>query len=230
MSIRDGKDYLYLVWKSGESGKQYIVGQLTKNSRYEFEYCEEIREAIEDGFVPLLCFPEVNKVYEDDRLFPVFSCRLPDRKRKNIQDILEKYGMENYDEYLLLKRSGARLPIDSLEFIDPMLDVEKNMIRIFYMAGVRHYLDCGGDDCSKAIEATRGDELFLKRDLENKYDKYAIQMLGYSGKVFGYVPRYYSRSVAELLEKGNKIECHIYNVDKNKNCNECIKVIMRVGK
>lgn len=24
------------------------------------------------------------------------------------------------------------------------------------------------------------------------------------------------------------IVCHIYNVDKNKNCNECIKVIMEI--
>lgn len=48
--------------------------------------------------------------------------------------------------------------------------------------------------------------------------------------LLGYVPRYYSESVSELIEKGNKMECHIYNVDKNRNCNECIKVIMRVGK
>lgn len=84
MSARDGKDYLFLIWKSGESGKQYIVGQLTKSSQYEFEYCEEVREAIKDGFTPLLCFPDLNIVYKDEKLFSVFSSRLPDRKRKNI--------------------------------------------------------------------------------------------------------------------------------------------------
>ncbi len=228
MSMRDGKDYLYLIWKSGESGKQYIVGQLTKNSRYEFEYCEEIKEAVKDGFVPLLCFPNLNKVYSDERLFPVFSSRLPDKKRKDIRQILGKYGMEKYDEYLLLKRSGARLPIDGLEFIDPILDVDENILRIFYIAGVRHYLNCEGIDCLKAIKVTRGDEVFLKRDLENKYDEYAVQMLDYSRNLLGYVPRYYSKSVAKLIEKGNKIECHIYNVDKDSNCNNCIKVIMRI--
>ena len=31
MSIKDGKDYLYLIWKSEKSRKQYIVGQLIKN-------------------------------------------------------------------------------------------------------------------------------------------------------------------------------------------------------
>lgn len=230
MSIKDGKDFLFLIWKSGESRKQYIVGQLTKNSRYEFKYCGEIKEAMEDGFVPLLCFPDLDKVYEDERLFPIFSSRLPDKKRKNIHNILKKYGMETYDEYMLLKRSGARLPIDNFEFIDPILNADENLTRIFFVAGARHYMDCEGSDCSKAIKITRGDEIFLKRDLENKYDEYAVQMLDHSGKLFGYIPRYYSKSVADLLEKGSKLVCHIYNVDKEKNCNECIKVIMEVKK
>ena len=40
--------------------------------------------------------------------------------------------MEEYDAYKLLKRSGARLPIDNLEFIDPILDENSvNLKRIF---------------------------------------------------------------------------------------------------
>ena len=162
MSHKDGKDYLYLIWKSGQSGQQYIVGQLTRNSHYEFQYCSEVKAAIEDGFSPLLCFPDLNKQYENEKLFSVFSSRLPDKKRKNINDILKKYELENYDEYALLKRSGARLPIDNLEFIDPILDGEKDLTRIFFVAGVRHYLNCEGDDCLKAIEITRGHLDFLR--------------------------------------------------------------------
>lgn len=60
-----------------------------------------------------LCFPELDKVYEDEKLFLIFSSRLPDKKRKNIQDI-KKYRMEKYDEYMLLIRTGAKLPIDGL--------------------------------------------------------------------------------------------------------------------
>lgn len=230
MSVQGGKDYLFLIWKSGESGKQYIVGQLAKNSQYEFKYYEEVREAIEDGFSPLLCFPDLDKVYKNERLFPVFASRLPDKKRKDIQSILKKYGMEQYDEYMLLKQSGARLPIDALQFIDPILSTDESLTRIFLAAGVRHYLKCDGIDCEKAIEITRGDEVFLKRDLENEHDKYAVQLLNYSGKVFGYIPRYYSKSVSKLLEQGRRIECYIYHVEKNKNCNECIKVIMKIEK
>ena len=32
----------------------------------------------------------------------------------------------------------------------------------------------------------------------------------------------------ELLKLEKRIICHIYNVDKNKNCNECMKVIMEI--
>lgn len=228
MSVKDGKDYLYLIWKSEKSRQQYIVGQLTKNSQYEFQYCEEVESAITDGFTPLLCFPDLSKVYKDKKLFPIFASRLPDKKRKDIQGILNKYELKEYDEYLLLKRSGARLPIDSLEFIAPILDMDSDLTRIFYMAGVRHYLNCDGEDCAEAVEITRGDEVFPKRQTDNKFDYNAVQLLDVTGKVLGYIPRYYSAGVAELLEKGKRVICHIYNVDKNKNCNECVKVIMEI--
>lgn len=200
MSFKDGKDYLYLVWRSGKIGRQYIVGQLTKNSRYEFRYCDEVENAVKEGFEPLLCFPDLNRQYEDEKLFSVFSSRLPDKKRKNIKDI----------------------------FIDPILDGEKDLTRIFFIAGVRHYLECEGDDCLRAIELTRGDKIFLKKDSENIYDKNAVQVFDYSGKILGYIPRYYSESVAKLLEAEKKIVCHVYSVDKSKNCNECIKMIMEI--
>lgn len=228
MSLEDGRDFLYLIWKSGQSGRQYIVGQLTRNSHYEFRYNNEVKEAAEDGFVPLLCFPDLNKKYEDEKLFSVFSSRLPDKKRKNIKDILKKYGLEEYDEYTLLKKSGARLPIDNLEFIDPILDGEEDITRIFFVAGARHYLNCDGDDCTKAIAVTRGDEVFFKKDSENKYDTNAVQVMDYSGKILGYIPRYYSSSVTKLLDTKKKISCHVYHVDKNQNCNECIKIIMEI--
>ena len=124
MSIRNGRDYVYLVWKEIDTRRQYIVGQLSKNGKFEFNYGFEVKEAISKGFKLLIAFDDIDKVYENDILFPVFSSRLPDRKRRGIEKILEKYGLDEYDDYKLLKRSGARLPIDNLEFIDPTLSEE----------------------------------------------------------------------------------------------------------
>lgn len=79
----------------------------------------------------------------------------------------------------MLKRSGARFPIDSLEFIDSILDVNTNMMRIFYIAGVRLSINgvdvnipCGlpGNICvaikykkSKNREPIKNEDILLKR-------------------------------------------------------------------
>jgi hypothetical protein len=221
------EEIIYLIWKAEQSRKQYIVGQLIKNGQFEFQYVKDVKDAINDGFTPLLCFPDINKTYTDTKLFSVFASRLPDKKRKDIQNILKKYGLEEFDEYMLLKRSGARLPIDSFEFIDPILDVDENGKRIFYIAGVRHYLDCDGDNCMESITITRGDEIVLKSESDNPYDQYAVQMQDKSRHILGYVPGYYSEGVSRMLMVDKRVTCHVYNVDKNKNCNECIKAIIK---
>jgi len=120
VSRKDNRDYIYLIWKEPNTRRNYIVGQLSRNGQYEFSYGHEINKAIENGFKPLISFEDVDKLYKSDTLFPTFTSRLPDKKRRGIEKILSKYNLKEYDAYKLLKRSGARLPIDNLEFIDPM--------------------------------------------------------------------------------------------------------------
>ena len=45
MSRKNGKDYLFLIWKQPESRRQYVVGILSKNGGFEFAYAEDIDEA-----------------------------------------------------------------------------------------------------------------------------------------------------------------------------------------
>lgn len=78
-----------------------------------------------------------------------------------------------YDEYLLLKRSGARLPIDNFEFIDPIMNLDENVERKFFIAGVRHYRGYDGENCGKSLTVTRGDAVILKREPGNQYDENA---------------------------------------------------------
>lgn len=230
MSVRDGKDYLYLIWKCDSTRRQYIVGQLSKNGQYEFRYCGEINEAIKAGFKPLVSFEKVSEVYRSEELFPVFSSRLPDKKRKDIGKILKKYQMEEYDAYKLLKMSGARLPIDNLQFIDPILDIENEFQRKIYMAGVRYYLGCGGMDCNNAISVIKGEEVFLVKEPDNKYDKYAIKVVNVKEELLGYIPRFYSKAFTRIINNRRKITCYIESVDMNKCCSECIELTVKVYK
>ncbi len=230
VSKREGRDYLYLIWKEPTTRRNYVVGQLSKNSQFEFSYGFEVKDAIEKGFELLISFEDLEKVYKSDTLFPTFSSRLPDRKRRGIEKILAKYDLKEFNEYKLLKRSGARLPIDNLEFIDPIFPEDKDEVkRIFYIAGVRYYIGCDGEDCKKAISLSIGDELKLVPEPTNKFDKYAIKILDIKDNHVGYLPRYYSESLTNYLKYGREYRCTVIEVNKDMKCNECIKVKLEVG-
>ena len=219
----DNREYIYLVWQDDKNRDFYVVGQLSRNGQYEFEYTGEIDKAIENGFQLLLPFPEKNKKYKSDILFPVFSSRLPDRKRENIKEILEKYNMTEYDAFLLLKNSGAKLPIDNLQFIDPIIEVGNEKIeRKFYISGIRYKNECKGIECDKFKTINVGDKLVLQLESDNKKDKNAVKIL-YKGEHIGYIPRYYSKIVSNFIKESNKYECQVLEINKAKNCNECIK-------
>lgn len=229
VSRKEGKDYLYLIWKEPTTRRNYVVGQLSKNGQYEFCYGYEVKDAIEKGFEPLISFEDINKTYKSDTLFPTFSSRLPDRKRRGIERILSKYGLKTFDEYKLLKRSGARLPIDTLEFIDPIFEEYDGEIkRVFHIAGVRHYMGCDGGNCEKALQLSIGDRLKLKPEPANLYDKNAIKILDGEGNHVGYLPRYYSESVLEYLKEENEYICTVLEVNKDMKCDECVKVGLEI--
>lgn len=113
------KDLVYLAWTDVKTGNKYKVAKLYKeNDTFYFKYIlENVKEAQKDGFELLVAFPQINATYENPHLFAVFGARLPDKRRPEIAKILEEYGMTEYDEFELLKRSGAKLPTDNYEFV-----------------------------------------------------------------------------------------------------------------
>lgn len=224
MSTKNGKDYLYLIWKHPDTRRQYIVGTLSKNGLFEFKYGEEFTEAQKEGFKGIEAFKEFDKTYTSEKLFPVFSSRLPDKKRKGISEILKKYNLYEYDEYMLLKNSGARLPIDTLEFIDPIFDNEQPVSRYFYVAGARHHMPCCGEECTKKIDIKENEKLILCLEPENPYDENAVIITTSNNQVIGYIPRYYSKQVTKMIKDNRNVTCTVIEFNKSIYCRECVKV------
>lgn len=220
----NGKDCLKLVWKDPDSRKNYVVGELEKNGGYIFRYGDEYKEAEKVGFEALASFEDMDAEYKSDKLFPAFSSRLPDRKRTNIQDILKKYGLEEYDEYQLLKKSGAKLPIDNLEFIDP-IGKEKKATREFFVSGARYYIECDGVDCQKnCVNLETGTTLRLSLEDSNEKDSNAIMLLTKEGKKVGYVPRYYCVDIRRRMLKGETPDITVVSFMQDSMCSSCIRV------
>ncbi len=221
MSIKNGKDYLYLIWHDKINKKQFVIGKLSKNGKFEFEYSNEIDEALKNGFRLLITFPKIKK-YESNVLFPIFSSRLPDKRRSDIKEILNKYNLKEYDSYELLKASGAKLPIDDLMFIDPILDCDENIKRNFYIAGSKHYMNCVEKE---SIEV--GSRLYLEMEPDNQKDKNAVK-IKYNGKVIGYVPRYYSEGITRNIKEGKTITCTVLSSECKGDCGECVYVEINI--
>ncbi len=216
-------DFLYVIWKNPKSRKNYTVGKLTKSDGYLFEYSNEYKDAQQNGWELIKAFPEV-KEYHSKELFPFFSSRLPDKKRRNIKEILKRYNLEEYDGYELLKKSGGRLPIDTYEFIDPIFLDDEVVKRDFYICGVRHTTGCKGENCTDRPQLHVDMELLLELEPDNEHDSNAVLVKTEQGEAIGYVPRYYSKSLATRLMRDMPYECKVIELCKEKDCQNCIKV------
>ena len=106
------------------------------------------------------------------------------------------------------------------KFDDDLEDIK----RIFWIAGPRHYMLCDGEDCSKSEDIYVGEKLNLVLEPENKYDKSAIKVLNSNDDHIGYIPRYYSETLTELLDRKYKYNCIVCDILKDNNCNECIRI------
>lgn len=232
MKKNDGKDYIYVIWKEPNERRRYIIGELVKGEDYEFSYNHEIEDAVRHGFNGFICFKDLKKTYRSNFLFPAFSSRLPDERRKGIEEILERYELSAYDSYELLKRSGAKLPTDNFEFINPLPEnfETETLERHFYIAGSRYYIGCEQKNCEKAVYVELKDKLTLNLEPTNESDKYAIKVYHGSNHL-GYIPRYYSQGLTKFIKNKYEYHCEVSRVNKDKNCNECIEVkivIMKV--
>ena len=221
------ESYLYLIWKDPTTRRNFTVGKLTHGKQYSFSYLEEAETAKEYGWEYLKAFPE-DKAYTSDVLFPTFSSRLPDRKRRDMNSILKKYQLNKYDEFELLKKSGARLPIDTYEFIDPIIPEDETIQRDFFIMGIRHQTACRGEDCDSLPDIKINERLFFEREPGNAYDKSAIRVVTIKKEHLGYVPRYFNAEILRRLDGNQSYSCIVLEINKDTDCSECVKVRLNI--
>jgi len=191
---------------------------------YEFKYSGDVKDALKHGFSLLTTFPDVGKTYVSEKLFPEFSSRLPDPRRRDISSILKKYGLNKYDHFELLKQSQARLPIDMLSFIDPIFPSDQEVNKNFFLAGTRHYINCEeGANCGMGISVPDGASLTLELEPDNEKDPNAV-IVKWDGTIVGYIPRYYAPYIAERLRESSRYVCQVVHQDQNGTCDECIRI------
>lgn len=193
------KKEMWLIWKHPESRRRYKVGTLVyEDDTYTFQYVNpELDDALKVGFHYFPGFEDLHKVYTASQLFANIETRLPNSSRKDYLELLNLYNLErNCTKLEILKATKGRLITDNYEFVAAF---DSSKIE-FDVAGVRHYLN--KEQCQNLLELN--DKLLLELDPVNQYDDYAIKVIcSKNGNRYhlGYVPRYYSKELANLLQK-----------------------------
>ena len=83
------------------------VGQLDYvKGKWMYKYAEEYKES--QGIKPLAGFPDVNKKYVSEELWPFFMSRIPSLSREKVKCQLHKEEIHENDLLQLLNRFGKR--------------------------------------------------------------------------------------------------------------------------
>lgn len=193
---------MWLIWKNPKTRRRYKIGILKYwNNTYTFKYVNpEINDAQKEGFKFFPGFENIEITYESERLFANIETRLPNPARPDYLEILNLYNLDkDSSKIAILKATKGRLLTDNYEFV-PAFDPNKIE---FDIAGTRHCPDV--KKCQNLLHIN--DKLLLELDSNNKFDTNAIKIIYTKNKNkyhLGYVPRYYSIYLKELLK--NKIE------------------------
>lgn len=84
-----------------------LVGTLSvENGIWKFEYSDAFRK--ENELRPIVEFPDVNKVYQNEDLWQFFASRIPSPEQAEVEEILRAEHIAEDDAVGLLKRFGKR--------------------------------------------------------------------------------------------------------------------------
>ncbi|GAB3416307.1 HipA N-terminal domain-containing protein [Niabella aquatica] len=93
------------------------VGILScKNGEWYFKYTEQFKKNSEK-YNPIVGFPDIDKVYKSEVLWPFFQVRIPGLKQPQIQEILKKEKISSSNEVELLKRFGRKTISNSYQLV-----------------------------------------------------------------------------------------------------------------
>lgn len=218
---------MWLIWKNSKTRRRYKIGVLTYNKQqYIFKYVNpELDDARRSGFEFFPGFEDIHKEYSSKELFANIETRLPNPARPDYLEILNVYGLEKYSTKLeILKATKGRLLTDNYEFV-PAFDKVKVQ---FDVAGTRHCSDV--KKCLKLISVN--DKLLLELESSNSYDEYAIKVILVKNNKYyhlGYVPRYYSKELTELLKDNIEYSAMVQSLNfESKISDEDINVVVKL--
>ena len=208
---------LFLAWqdKRGESRPWFPVGRLdVEPSLYRFRYIGGAKRAEkEQGFLPLLDFPDLNEDYRSSELFPLFRNRIIAPGRKDRQSYLRYLDLKkNANPVEILSVSGGYRVTDAYE-VFPKLEkrIDGSFICRFFLHGYRYVNKIA---LNRVEDLKPEEQLYLTLELTNPATGLAVQIQTMDYHMIGWTPRYLVSDLARAMtESPDKYTAHVVQVN-----------------
>jgi hypothetical protein len=207
---------LFLAWQDPNNRSWFPIGRLTfESEKFTFVYTQGASTAAQDStFEPLYSFPDFDRVYCSETLFPFFANRVMRPSRPDYTDYIEWLNIPQHpdDPITILSRSGGKKATDHFE-VFPCPEPDQNgLYHIhFFLHGLRHRQQ-------SAIERVNTlnvrEQLYLMHDVQNAHDSWALALRTDDEHLIGYCPRYLVPDIHELLKQNPKlVNVHVERVN-----------------
>jgi hypothetical protein len=178
-----------VAWRNRQRRVITPVGVLDHRAGgYRFQYLDGVGDSVE-GFRPFIGFPDLNYVYESDRLWPFFDLRVMDRKRPDYPQYVRWLGLTVEASRLdILSRSGGERKGDSVLLAESPAVADGGATEaIFLVRGVsyairQHRTEAVAGSLQTGVRLTLGD------DSTNEANPRALLLEASDGTPVGWIP------------------------------------------
>lgn len=208
---------LFLAWQDPNNRSWFPIGRLTfESNEFTFVYTQGARNAAqESAFQPLYSFPNFDKEYRSEELFPLFANRVMRPSRPDYNDYLEYLNIPQHpdDPMAILSRSGGKKATDHFEVFPCPEPDENGLYHIhFFLHGLRHRQPTAIERVS-SLKAN--EQLYIMPDPQNSHDPQALALRTNNDHLIGYCPRYLAQDIHDLLKRDAKlVHIHVERVNQ----------------
>lgn len=197
----------FVSWQSPGTRIWHVIGQLQHDTDYLFRYTQGVEPACEDGFEPLLSFPDLQVVYRSASIFPIFANRIMPAERPEYQGYLQRLALtsEEATPMEVLVRSTGIKATDNIEIIGYPTRTDRGCYQVDFPVRSIRYLPAPMQEA--VLRLVPNDRLYLLPDPQNHMDPGAVAIrteeIGGRQETYliGYCPIAYARDFRLLLDQ-----------------------------
>lgn len=199
---------LAVAWQRPDGGLIEPVGLLAcEDGGFRFDYLA--RAADLPGFQPFLGFPDLQRTYRSQHLFPLFSQRVMRPRRPDYPSYVAMLGLQGQPpEWELLARSTGQRQGDAIRvFAEPRVTADGATEATFFVSGVRHRLGEDPVSVERALAGLRpGDRLTLRAEPTNRVDPRALHVVEAGGVAVGWIPNVLLDHLHDIAEPDVRVQ------------------------